>query len=76
MCKCTLCEKLDECCVNALVEIEKEAKISRHDSEETTMLKIFSLSEQMHHNCAMKALLKLVAKEESGKPAALSKEFN
>ena len=46
LCKSHTCEKLDECCIDALVETE----IIIHDRKETTTIKVISSSKRMYHN--------------------------
>ena len=76
LCKSHTCEKLDECCIDALVEIEKKLKLSDMIAKRQPRLKSFLRQNRCITIIAMKAFLKLVTKEESGKPAALSKEFD
>ena len=76
LCKSHTCEKLDECCIDTIVEIEKQLKLADTITKRQPRLKSFVRQNKCLTICAMKALLKLVAREESGKPTSLSKEFD
>ena len=76
LCKSHTCEKLDEGCINALVVIEKQLKLGDMIAKRQPRLKSFLRQNKCITICAMKALLKLVAREESGKPTSLSKDFD
>ena len=53
-------EKLNESCVNALIQVEQQLK----------------MADKCIAICAMTTLLKLVARDESRKPTSLAKEFH
>ena len=76
LCKSHTCEKLDESCVGALVEIEMKIKLADMIVKRQPRLKSFLRQNRCITIFAMNALRKLVAQEESGKPAALSKDFD
>ena len=75
LCKSHTCEKLDESCVNALVRVESDLKYSELLIKCQPRLKSFIRQTKCLAICAMKAMLKLVANEESAKPTSLAKEF-
>ena len=69
LCKSHTCEKLDECCIDALIEVESQFEHCR------PQLKSFVRQSRCIAVCTITALLKLVANEESAKPTSLAKEF-
>ena len=76
LCKSHTCEKLDESCINALVYVETELKYSELLIKSQPRLRSFLRQTKCIAVCAMKAMLKLVSHEESGKPTSLAKEFD
>ena len=76
LCKSHACEKLDESCVNALVRVGSDLKYSELLIKCQPRLKSFIRQTKCLAICAMKAMLKLVANEESAKPTSLAKEFD
>ena len=75
LCKSHTCEKLDESCVDALVKIEKQLQLAELIQKHQLRLKSFLRQNRCITFVAMNAVLKLVAKEDSGKPTSLCKEF-
>ena len=76
LCKSHTCEKLDESCINALVEVENDIKIAELVSKKQPQLKSFVRQSRCVGLAALKAMLQLVAPEGSAKPTSLSKEFD
>ena len=66
-----MCEKLDESCINALVQIESEVKIAELIIKRQPRLKSFVRQSKCLVMCAITALMKLVSTEESAKPTSL-----
>ena len=76
LCKSHRCEKLDEACIKALVNIETEVKYSELIIKKQLQLKLFIHETKCVALAAVEALLKLVAHEESGKPTSMAKDFD
>ena len=76
LCKSHTCEKLDEACIKALVNIETEVKYSELIFKKQPQLKSFIRQTKCVALAAVKELLKLVAHEESGKPTSMAKDFD
>lgn len=76
LCKSHTCEKLDASCIDALVEIEKNIDYAQLLCKRQPELKSFIRQTKCVALTALKAFLKLVARDESGKPTSLADEFD
>ena len=76
LCKSHTCEKLDEACLKALISVETEVNYAQLIIKKQPQLKSFIRQTNCISFAAIKAMLKLVAHQESGKPTSLAKEFD
>lgn len=76
LCKSHTCEKLDETCIDTLIKVEKELDMANLIMKRQPQLSSFIRQNKCIVVSAITALLKLVAREESGKPTSLAKEFD
>ena len=76
LCKSHTCEKLDEACLNALVDVESKIKFAQLVSKRQPQLMSFIRQSKCVALSSLRALLKLVSHEESAKSTSLSKEFD
>ena len=66
---------MDECCIDALIEVESQLNIADLIIQRQRRLKSFVRQSICIAVCAITALLKLVANEQSAKPTSLATEF-
>ena len=76
LCKSHTCEKLDEACINALIDVERDTNYSQLIIKRQPQLKSFVRQSKCIALAAVKAMLKLVSHEESGKPTSMAKDFD
>ena len=77
LCKSRTCEKLDEACLKALASVETEINYSQLIiKKQPHQLKSFVRQTKCIASAAIKAMLKLVAHEESAKPTSMAKDFD
>ena len=76
LCKSHTCEKLDAACLNALIQVEMELKYQDLIIRRQPQLKSFVRQTKCIALAAIKAMLKLVTNEDSGKPTSLAKSFD
>ena len=76
LCKSHTCEKFDEACIKALVNIETEVKYFELIIKKQPQLKSFICQTKCVPLATVKALLKLEAHEESGKSTSMTKDFD
>lgn len=76
LCKSHVCEKMDECCIDTLAQIERKLNLGDQFIAKIPRLKSFVRSNKSIAVTAMDALLKLVSHEASGKTISLATEFD
>ena len=76
LCKSHVCEKLDEACIKALTNIETELNYPQLIITKQPQLKSFVRQTKCITLAAIKAMLKIVAHEESAKPTSLAHDFD
>ena len=76
LCKSHTCEKLDEACLSALVEVESAIKFADLITKRQPQLKSFVRQSKCVVFAALKAMLQLVSQESSAKPTSLADEFD
>lgn len=72
ICKSYTLEKLDKCCINALSEANSELKITEMIIKRHPRLKPLVHQPRSAAVCALNALLKIVAYDQSGKRTSLT----
>ena len=76
LCKSHTCEKLDEACLKALIEVENIIKFADLVTKRQPQLKSFVRQSKCVALAALKAMLSLVSHEKSAKPTSLAEEFD
>ena len=76
LCKSHTCEKLDESCIDVLVSIERQLKLSELLTKRQPRLKSFINQSKCVAESALKSLIKLVTHSSDGKSVSLAKEFD
>ena len=76
LCKSHTCEKLDEACLKALIEVENIIKFADRVTKRQPQLKSFVRQSKCVALAALKAMLSLVSHEKSTNPTSLAEEFD
>ena len=76
LCKSHTCEKLDEACIKALVSVESEIDYPKLIIRSQPQLKSFVRQTKCIALAAIKAMLKLVGRDESAKPTSMAQAFD
>ena len=76
LCKSYMCEKMDEAYFKALASVETEINYSQLIIKKQPQLKSFVRQTKCIALAAIKAMMKLVAHEESAKPTSMAKDFD